>query len=139
MLKKWYGTMTVQNVQEVADLILEVLDGKRYSFASFNEFVKRLDVRTGQRLNHDGAASGCAVATYFDKETDPPAFGGFHVGDTYGNWGTSTNARADGYFYDPEHNAPYIVIEHNQVKITRRAPAGQMLYWVAAVEHEDEP
>ena len=58
MLKKWYGTMTVQNVQEVADLILEVLDGKRYSFASFNEFVKRLDVRTGQRLNHDGAASG---------------------------------------------------------------------------------
>lgn len=137
-MEKWHGTLTVDKVQEVADLILKTLDGKRYTFATFNEWGHRLEVRTGQELNHKGSTSGCAVSTYFDKETDPPRFGGFHVGDTYGVWGTLTSVRAEGYYYDPQFNAPYIVITWDQVQITHRAPAGQMLYWVAAVEHDTD-
>jgi hypothetical protein len=137
MFEKFHGTLTLENLDKVAQMVLKTLDGKRYTFASFNELGHQLEVRTGQRLNHRGSTSGCAVNTYFDKEQDPPRHGGFHVGDSYGVWGTSTSIHADGYYYDPKFDNPYIVITRDQIRITHRAPAGHMLWWIAAVENDD--
>ena len=131
----WYGMLTIENVQQIADLLLQLLDGKRYTFVAANEFFRfKPEVRTGQTLDHKGARSGKAIGIYSDEKDTPPRHAGFNVGDTYGVWGCSTNLAENKY--DPEFNNPYFVFEYNKVTITHRAPAGHLLYWVAAIEQD---
>ena len=125
----WHGTLTLENLEEVAAMIGDLLDGKRYTFVACNEYFKfKPEVRTGQELNHKGATSGHAISTYFDNEQSPPRFGGFNIGDTYGVWGCSTASSAEGYHYDPTYEAPHVSIDWGKVTITHRAPAGHLLY-----------
>ncbi|MBD3244967.1 MAG: hypothetical protein GF335_03165 [Candidatus Moranbacteria bacterium] len=131
----WYGVLTIENLQQVADLLLQLLDGKRYTFVAANEFFRfKPEVRTGQTLSHKGATTGKAINVYYDEKENPPKHAGFNVGDTYGVWGCSTNLATDEY--DNEFNNPYFVFEYNKVTITHRAPAGHLLYWVVAIEQD---
>ena len=134
-MEKWFGTLTLENLEEVAAMIGDLLDGKRYTFVACNEYFKfKPEVRTGQELNHKGSANGRAINAWLDDEETPPRFGGFNIGDTYGVWGCTTNVNAEGHHYDPTFNAPYLSFDWGKVTITHRAPAGHLLYWVAAVE-----
>lgn len=131
----WYGMLTIDNIQQVTNLLLQLLDGRRYTFVAANEFFRfKPEVRTGQRLNHKGATSGKAISAYCDEKETPPRHAGFNVVDTYGVWGCSTNLVENRY--DSEFNNPYFVFEYNKVTITHRAPAGHLLYWVAAIEQD---
>lgn len=131
----WYGMLTIENLENVVDLLKQLLDGKKYTFVACNEFFDfKPEVRTGQMVDHKGATSGNAFSIWWDEKNNPPHYGGFNVGDTYGVWGCSTTA-TDEVKHDNEN--PYFVFEGNKVTITHKAPAGHLLYWVAAVEKED--
>ena len=123
----WYGMLTVENVQKIADLLLQLLDGKRYTFVAANESCRfEPEVRTGQRLK--------AISVYYNEKENPPKYAGFIVVDSYGSWSCSTNLAENKY--DQEFRNPYFVFKYNQVTITHRAPAGHLLYWVAAIEQD---
>jgi len=123
----WEGILTIDNVQEVADRIRKLLEGKKYTFVTVNElrgFKPR--VHTGQRLRK----SSDAVSIH----TDGQARAGFNVLDTHSAWGCTTNL-IEGTF-DPEI---HICFEQNnrdgdRMMITRQTEGGPKFFWVAAVE-----
>lgn len=140
-MTKWYGMLTIDNINEVVGQIKEVIDGKKYTFVAVNMYgneqdpgrlVSQIDVRTSQEARHDKAKNGETFIVWFDEANNPPQFAGFNVCDTYGVWGLST--RTNSANYDYEFKNPYLSIDRNKVSISHRAPAGRILYWVIAVE-----
>ncbi len=125
----WRGMLTVENVQQVADLLHKLLDGKCYTFITANEFFQfKPEVQTKQHfLSNEGA-----VGVYYDEENTPPKYAGFNVNDTRGVWSCSTNST--DIRKDPEFKNPYLFFENDRVTITHRAPAGNLLYWVIVAE-----
>ena len=131
MSPNWHGMLTVKNIERVADLLRQLLNEKRYTFVAANEcFDFRPEVRTNQKL--EPSTAGDPISVYHDK--DQGQFACFSVRDSYGVWGCSTNLQEESY--DHEFKNPYFVFERNKVNITHRAPAGNKLYWVAAIERE---
>ena len=133
--RKWYGMLTVKNVEEVAARLRRLLSDKRYTFATYNEcFPEQLEVRTGQRLKPPSAAHPDPVTTHGDKD-GKGRFAGFNVSDSYGSWGASTNLQED--VYDRTLQNPYFVFEENRFTMAHRAGAGNKLIWAVAVEQEE--
>jgi len=127
---EWYGTLSVKNIEKVADMIYAVLKGRKYSFVDVYEYRRyKPETRLNQRL--ENGSNGSPLSIYFDDEN---RYAGFNFCDTYGVWGCSTSNQ-DGQ-YDPEFNSPYIVIENNKITITQRTPEGRMCYWQMAVDYE---
>lgn len=125
----WHGMLTVKNVQQVADLLFKLLDGKYYTFIAANEFFQfRPEVKTRQYLSNHKES----ISAYCDKKNTPPKHAGFNVDDISGVWGCSTNLTEDKK--DPKFKNPYIVFEHDRVIITHRTPARDLLYWVIVTE-----
>jgi hypothetical protein len=128
MITEFYETLHTGNIEKVAKLIEEKLTGKTYAFVSVNElFNFRPDVRTNQKMHEDKP-----VHIWFDEDNDPPNFAGFNINDTYGVWGLSTSQKTNEY--DPTFNAPYVVIEYNQIKMTLRNSNGNLIHWVVAIQ-----
>jgi len=129
-MTKFYATLCLENLEEVAQLILEELEGKTYTFVAANEFFKyKPDVRTNQRLKDE------PFSLYFDDNNDPPQFGGFHFSDSYGVWGLSTSQQEPDY--DPSFDNPHVAIEWDgTITMTHRAPAGNKIYWVISPQRE---
>jgi hypothetical protein len=127
---KWYGMLTINNIEQVADLLRQLLSGKRYAFVSSNElFSFKPEVRTNQELKPSDP-----INVYYDK--DGKRFAGFNVYDSYGVWGCSTSLQEEQY--DHEFKNPYFVFNLDKVTITHRAPAGHKLYWVVVVEGDQK-
>jgi hypothetical protein len=126
-------TLCLSNIEETAFRIEKMLTGKRYTFVAANEFFRfEPEVRTGQRLTDKNP-----MHFWFDEENTPPKYGGFNFNDSYGVWGLSTSQ--EGEQYDPKFDAPYLVFEWgHKLTMTLRAPAGHLIYWVIAVEDDDE-
>jgi hypothetical protein len=125
----WAGVLTLSNMEQVAELFKQLLEGKTYAFIACNEGYQNFlpKVRTGQQLK--GSTEAITVWRSENRK-----YGGIVIGDTYGVWGMDTNT--DDAAYDGKFTVPYIHFEWNKVTITHRAPAGHLLYWVAAVERE---
>ena len=119
----WSGKLTVHNIEDVADRIWRVIEGKPYTFVANNE------AHGGLRPEVRVAQQASKIRTWYEEEKK---FGGFHVDDSYGVWGCSTNAQDDAY--EPAGENPYIEITDTRIEIRHRAPAGHKLYWVIAVE-----
>lgn len=130
--RDWSGMLTVENIDQVAERILRLLQGKRYTFVAFNEiFPDRLEVRTGMRLDPKDATNGIGVSVYRD-ESGNGDFAGFNVVDSYGVWGPTTTVKEDRY--DDDFRNPYIYFKEDRVTIAHHAPAGHKLIWVAVIE-----
>ncbi len=131
---KWSGMLTVKNIEEIANLIFLLLNGRNYTFVTVNELFRfKPEVRTGQKLYQESGKKTEAVSVQYDGAERNSA--GFNVNDTYGLWGCRTNLLED--IFDPEFKNPYIEFSDNQIMITHRASPGQILYWIAAVEKEN--
>lgn len=134
--RQWYGIMTIENVEAIAVRIKKMLTGKYYTFVANNFYsdYPRPEVHTSQQMETD-PARGKDVQVWYDDKENPPRFAGFHVGDTYGVWGTSTHAREDDRA--SWEKQPYIVLDYRQIKIEHYAPAGHLLIWVIMIEHHE--
>lgn len=130
----WYGMLTIKNIEQVTDLLRQLLENKRYTFViAYDASGCKPEVRTSQRLMPGSTTSGNAISIHIDENG---RYADFNVHDTYGLWGAMTHLIEDEY--DKDFNNPYIVFEWNKVTITHRAPSGQKLYWIAAVEDDQD-
>lgn len=133
-MSTWHGGLTVDNIENVANMILRKLDGRKYCFASQNYgFMEEgaLDVRTDQSLENN--KKGSPLSVWFGENNE---YAGFNFCDSYGVWGCSTSKHNSdlAYGWDSTFDAPYIVIDWNEVKIVHRAPAGHILVWILAIQ-----
>jgi len=127
----WYGTLTTKNIDHVAKMIREVLAG--HTFATVHVYEYRQwepEVRLHERL--EGGRDGKNVTVHHHSDTHAQIV----LCDSYGVDGLSTTRTEDGY--DPEFNAPYVVIEHNEVRWTDRTPEGKLRHVARKVERPAE-
>ena len=112
----WYGTLSKENVEDVATRIERLLKGKKYTFVAVNEFFSYCpETRVHETLNH-------VTVHRYDE------LGWVIVSDSYGVWSFTYNN-------DTPRENPYIVIEYgNHMLITHHAPSGKRLYWEITVE-----
>ena len=119
----WHGMLTIDNCKKVANMILDVLKNKKYVFVEADEIYNyKPEVRVNQKLDAKDA-----LATW---ETEK--YAGFHFRDSYRVWGLSTNLKEQKY--DNKFNNPYVVIDHDTISMTHRAPFGNKLYWIIKVQ-----
>lgn len=141
----WYGMLTTGNVEKVAALLTELLDGKFYTAITAHPTVYpkiddkhpeipdvRMDVRTSQKLIY---RSNGKPAITFEVKDD---YGYMSIHDTYGVYMIDTKLKGESAQIDGTLQNPYIVFEGNRVTIRHRAPAGNVLVWAFAVEDHSE-
>jgi len=131
----WYGVLTTGNVERVAGLLNQLLDGKYYTAISALPDESRdcrMSVRTSQKLSPEGTRDRKAISWSVD---DGRAHLTIH--DTYGLWCLDSKLEGDNARNDNFQN-PYFVFEGNQVTIRHRAPIGNLLVWTFAVEDHAE-
>lgn len=131
---KWSGMLTVKNIEQVADLLRKLLNGKRYTFVAAHESRGfKPEVRTNQKLNSSIPGVANSIRTYCNNE-EGKQFAGFLVNDSYGVWGCSTCLLEDTH--DPKFKNPHIEFDGDKVTIIHRPSARNKLYWVAAIERD---
>lgn len=136
-MAQFYGTVTIDNIEKIAQMIDEKLTGKKYVFTSWNEGMSEqasLHVQPNQELKD--SIKGNYYSLWYDNENDYPEYAGFNFSDTYGVWGLSTSKHSSDlkFGWDSSYNAPYIVFDYNEIKIIHRAPAGHILVWVISIQ-----
>jgi hypothetical protein len=121
----WAGSLTLRNLEDVADMFRQLLKGKRYTLVECHELLKfRPLVETSQQLKG-------AVTVYRDQDgrygsISIPSPDGIHV------------IRTDLQYYMPD-GLPIVWFDLNKVTIIQRSDTGQRLYWVFAVEKPPSP
>lgn len=128
----WFGYLTLENLEAVATRLRAMFGpGQPYTFVTVNElFNYRPETRTDQ------VASKIETWT---EEGDSPGFGGITINDTYGVWGLHAAAsnQASARKLPGTTNQAFLEFSRNQIKVTHRTPAGDRLYWTAAVQDSD--
>ena len=134
-MEHWAGTVTVGNIEEVAERFKKLLTGKQYTTVHCYEYKNfKPEVRLHQVLGGGRDGHNIVVTHHHerkDRSSDRP-HSQMTLCDTYGAGGFSTTRVEPGY--DLDFQAPYVVFEWNQVTITNRAPNGLLYYTVYAVE-----
>ncbi len=130
---RWDGMLTVQNIEQVVEVLRQLLNGKKFTFVACDEVSGFTpEVRTGQQLQP--STKGDPINVYYDEKSK--RFAGFTVCNSRGGvWGCSTNLHTDEY--DNQFKNPYFVFEENKVTITHRAPSGSKIYLVVAIEEKE--
>lgn len=123
----WFGTVTMQNIDEVVRLMRLYLTGKKYTTVYCYEYKRwKPEIRVHQQLRN--GTDGQAISLH--RRSD---YAQVIVCDTYGVGGFSTSQNESKY--DPDFMAPYISFEWmNMIKVTQRAPNGLLFYTVYRVE-----
>lgn len=126
----WSGMLTVNNAEQVADLLRRFIGDSRYTFvAARAEGWFEPDVRTGQRLKAD---RGCEPIVFHRHSTRHVQI---LIGDSYGVSSLMSTTTNDAY--DPDFKAPYLCFGRRQVRITHRVPCGDVVHWIYALEPEE--
>ena len=129
----WSGMLTIGNVQQVADRLLKLLGGKRYAFLALSESnSSKIDIQTGQTLDHAGFSDGNPVRVYIDDREKPPRFAMLNVNEYNWQWGFTTKLTED--VHDPMFNNPYLIFCPNKVIIMHRSADGTLLTWIVTIE-----
>lgn len=155
--RDWSGYLTLENFDAVAGRLREMLEGKRYTWVSCNEGLRDFfpEVRPGMEMEkiviHDRSdiGYGCTMAH-------------LTVCDTYGVWGldatvpdqktaherrqaawerASDEARSAGRWQDRGMTHIHFDrtrYDQGQLKVEHHNGYGDRLYWVIAVEPEQE-
>lgn len=119
MKQNWFGNLTIDNTEEVAKHILNILDEKKFSFVSVYEY-KRFEPETRLHQKLENGSNGSPLSVWTED-----GYAGFNFCDTYGVWGCTT---ADNV---------YIVFNWDkQITISKKTGVGQQCYWQITVEDE---
>lgn len=122
----WSGTLCLENIDGVAGRLRALLSDKRFTVVVSSELRGyKPEVATALRLK-----PGERFSVYSGETSHK----GFNFSDTRQVWMLSTTQKKAAY--DGAFNAPYLEFNDLGVTITLRAPNGQKLYWVFAIEPE---
>lgn len=137
---EWFGDMTLENAEAIADRLRKMLTGRRFTFVSVNSGFSETsipDVRNGQMLDGhvDSKGIGTGENVSFSMLADDHAH--IVVCDTYGVWGLSVTARK----YEERYHQPYVKFARRtrycgeSMAVIHRNGDGDILRWVVVVEH----
>jgi hypothetical protein len=133
----WYGMLTTGNVEQVGKLLRELLVGKFHTVIAAHPVAYEkgdahlsMDVHTSQKLYENEAQNGVKAEANDDRAH-------VTIHNSYGLWMLDSSL-TDERPSDSSGRNPYIVFKGNQVTITHRAPAGNLLVWTFAVEDHAE-
>jgi len=127
-MNEWYGVVTVNNIEDVANIIYDVLKGKTYTFVSVYEYKRyEPETRTNQQLKN--GTNGSPLSVY--KED---GFAGFIFCDTYGVWGLSTSNTNPAY--DSTFHRPYVVVQWDKVTISWRTGENKVAHWQITLQKQ---
>jgi len=123
----WSGTLTHENVNDVARLLILLLKGEQYTTVVSYEYKNyRPEVRTCQKLKN-----GPGIVSDFSKESN---FSYIHMNDSYGVYSFNTSVKDEKC---SDFASPYFVFDVNKVTITMRTNAGSLSYVVFMVEDKE--
>lgn len=133
--REWFGYLTTENCEAVADRIRSMLTDVRYTWVACVSWIPsgwtaRPEVRTGQKLK--------SVTASLD-----PSHAHISVSDDYGAWGISGchASQAEARAGEPQRQA-YLHFQHShggwQLEIEHYSSSGNRLQWTIAVEPGDE-
>jgi hypothetical protein len=119
--KKTYILDNVENLQEIADNIKKLLEGKKYLWVDAYEYKRwRPEIRTDQIMKN--------VRVWYQESTTPPTYGGFSVNDSYGVWGmTTTKQWRDS-----------ISFFANGIEMNLHTPEGREAWWQIYILEDQE-
>ena len=141
----WFGMLTIGNVEKVAALFHELLDGQHYTAITAHPTFYpadgerretpdcRMDIRTSQKLSPEKVRGGDAIRATVNGD-----YAYLSINDTYGIYMIDTKLQGEHAHHDCTYQNPYIVFAGNRVTIWHRAPAGNVLVWAFAVEEHAE-
>ena len=113
--RNWFGHLTANNIDDIVSVLIDMLEGQKYSFASMRwlqGFEPEMDMKTSQELKG-------AISIYRASDTHV----GFSVSDSCGVWTVSTG-----------DEGAFISFEHWKVTIRHKSPSGNDLTWIIALE-----
>jgi hypothetical protein len=141
--REWYGYLTLENFDAVAERLRSLLTGRTYTWASTREHqVRAPEVRTRQRLRE-------GINTSRSTLDDGRVMAHLNAADTYGVWGVSTtipDQKTAYTFARDEKKArrlTEVTFKHGhhdggRIEIEQYNGYGERLYWVIAVESPEE-
>ncbi len=129
--RNWYGTLTQENAEQVAQALRDLLEGRYFTTVSCNSHrFERPEVYPSQRLDPDGMIGKQAIkANFFPATKDYDAFMTIGIHDSYGSWSISEGSYIV-FTYDSSHHEVRIVQSD-------RGDRGDLV-WVFAVEDHTE-
>lgn len=125
----WYGAPTVDNLEAIARRLKRMLEGRRYTFVSANDYfgpLPRPEVRTSQHLAPESSRDGQAIYTRYGEDK---SWGFIGVNDSYGVWYISTSS-------DPDRPIT-VSFQCDKLVIDHYPASGNHLIWVIALEDRE--
>lgn len=115
--RNWFGTVTNENIEDVANAILSILKGKNYTWTESYEYRGfRPETRVHQHL--ENGTGGSPMNVWHSKEIN---YSGANFCDTYGVWGIYPKC--------------YVAFEHDRViNIEMTTGAGKKAFWQITLE-----
>jgi hypothetical protein len=116
MKENWFGTVTNNNIVDIAQEILKRLSGKSYTWVECYEY-RRFVPETRIHQHLVSGTNGSPLSIWF---SDDGSYSGANFCDTYGVWGISPDM--------------YISFERNTITIELITPAKMKATWQITVE-----
>ena len=112
----WYGQVTNENISNVAQMILEKLEGRKYTWTESYEYAGFIP-RTRVHQELENGTNGSPLSIWKSEELN---HSGANFCDSYGVWRISP-----GF---------YVVINYNSITIELQTPAQRKAYWQITLE-----
>ena len=126
----WQGMLTIDNIDEVAKLIFQLLGGKEFVLMEKNGLFKfKPQFTANQRL--------CGVSEKgIEVRREGNNSAGFNPEYTDAVLPISTDLKDE--IFDPRYRNPHIRFEKDKVTIVKLTDAGHLMGWTAIVGNEDK-
>lgn len=129
----WYGILTVENIDEMAAYFESFLKGKRHTMVAYNaahDFGHDPEVRTSQTPLDTAFKVNRSTLELEDGTSIPYASFDLDVS----GWCISLSTTAQYHKPDTCSRQPYIVIEHELIRVELWNGYGEKLKWIFALE-----
>lgn len=127
----WRGRLTVENIEEIAKLLSQLLDGKSFILVTSYEY-SAPDITQNVKIDHEHSDSKEAIACWRNEEEGSA---GINIATTQ-EIGHFYTILRDGKF-DSSRQGPFVTFEGDRVTITFRSSSGIYCHWQAVVIEEE--
>lgn len=126
--RHWHGMLTVNNIDEIANLIREMLTGRRYTFVLVHEQKGfRPYVKASRELSNQNDINSVEVEHCGEGEN---ATASLTILDNFNDgWTFSIN--------NTDHQCPNIEFSQDTIQIAFEDPEKPKEFWVIAIENDD--
>ncbi len=124
-----FGPLTLENIDRVAEQLLELLTGKQFTVVASSELNQfRPEVMINQRLNCEGSVTPIHV----QRDSRNEYFARLVISAHEQIWMCETRTFDEEYSFSFKN--PHFTFQKNMLIITHRVDAGYLTHWVILAE-----